>query len=334
MSRRLVTKCTMAVIIVWAVHGRADDEPARAPELKGAITGLVVDPQGRPVAGAAVWGLAHQESLDRRTADATGGSGWPRSRPTSAGHRLGRCTRARASAATTSASSQARTTTSAGSRSCPARGCVGRVVDCAGQDGRRRRTSSSRSTVISSATRSLRRGPSGRSNAGGDGRFATRPLPAGDAHFCFSAPGKVRTFVEKKAEPGTPVVDLGDVTLPDESRSPASSSTRRASRHPESRSSPITTGGTPQRPTRSGRFTVHGVGKDLKILRLQSNDYFSPKPFEVAPGRTDLKLTVIKAYEIHGTAVDAETGRPVPIDTVRLCMVLRDPDDGHVTLVG
>ncbi len=66
---------------------------------------------------------------------------------------------------------------------------------------------------------------------------------------------------------------------------------------------------------KDGRFTVHGVGKDLKSLRLQSNDYFSPKPFDVSPGRTDLKLTVIKAYEIHGTAVDAETGKPVPIDT-------------------
>jgi hypothetical protein len=47
-----------------------------------------------------------------------------------------------------------------------------------------------------------------------------------------------------------------------------------------------------------------------------------------------LKLTVIKAYEIHGTAVDAETGKPVPVDTVRLCIVDRDPDDGHVTLRG
>ncbi len=83
-----------------------------------------------------------------------------------------------------------------------------------------------------------------------------------------------------------------------------------------------------------GRFTVHGVGKELKQLRLRSNDYFSPKPFDVKPGQTGLKLAVIKAYEIHGTAVDAETGKPVPIDTVRLCTVRRDPADGHVTLAG
>ena len=38
---------------------------------------------------------------------------------------------------------------------------------------------------------------------------------------------------------------------------------------------------------------------------------------------------MIKAYEIHGTAVDAETGKPVPIDTVRLCIVERDPDGSY-----
>ena len=85
---------------------------------------------------------------------------------------------------------------------------------------------------------------------------------------------------------------------------------------------------------KEGRFTVHGVGTDLKSLRLRSNDYFAAKEFKVVAGQTDLKLTVIKAYEIHGTAVDAETGQPVPIDTVRLCTVRRDPADGHVTLAG
>jgi hypothetical protein len=46
--------------------------------------------------------------------------------------------------------------------------------------------------------------------AGGDGRFTTPPLPAGKGRFSFSAPGKVRTFLQKNAEPGTFVVDLGD----------------------------------------------------------------------------------------------------------------------------
>ena len=51
-----------------------------------------------------------------------------------------------------------------------------------------------------------------------------------------------------------------------------------------------------------GRFTVHGAGKDAKQLTLQSNNYFAPKPFDLGPERKDLKLTVTRAYEIHGTA--------------------------------
>jgi hypothetical protein len=171
-------------------------------------------------------------------------------------------------------------------------------------------------------------------SAAGDGRFATSPLPAGIAQFSFSASGKVRTFVGKKAEPGTQVVDLGDVTLPDEI--PVAGVVVDQDGKPAAGVEvvPDYDWDHSVKTDTSGRFTIHGAGKDLKILQLQSNAYFSPKPFDVSPGKTDLKLTVIKAYEIHGTAVDAETGKPVPIDTVRLCRVERDPKDGHVTLAG
>jgi hypothetical protein len=171
-------------------------------------------------------------------------------------------------------------------------------------------------------------------NAAGDGRFTTPPLPAGDGHFNLRAPGKVRTFVQRKAEPGTAVADLGDITLPDEM--PVVGLVIDGEGKPAAGVEviPDYDWQNSVKTDKDGRFTIHGVGKDLKSLRLQSNDYFSPKPFDVNPGRTDLKLTVIKAYEIHGTAVDAETGKPVPIDSVRLCTVRRDPGDGHVTLVG
>jgi hypothetical protein len=85
---------------------------------------------------------------------------------------------------------------------------------------------------------------------------------------------------------------------------------------------------------KDGRFTVHGAGRDAKYLILQSNDYFAPnREVELGTERTDIKLTVIKAYEIHGSAVDAETGTLVPIDTVRLCRVERNPD-GSYALIG
>lgn len=46
-----------ATLIGSAVPGRADDQPADATAKTGAITGQVVDVQGHPVAGAAVWGV-------------------------------------------------------------------------------------------------------------------------------------------------------------------------------------------------------------------------------------------------------------------------------------
>ena len=157
--------------------------------------------------------------------------------------------------------------------------------------------------------------------ADGNGRFTTPPLPAGDGHFNLSAPGKVRTFVQKKAEPGTRVADLGDITLPDEIPVVGIVTDGEGKPAPGVELIPDYDRQNSVKTDKDGRFTVHGVGNNLKLLWLQSNDYFTPKPFDVAPGRTDLKLTVIKAYEIHGMAVDAETGKPVTVDTVRLCRV-------------
>jgi hypothetical protein len=133
--------------------------------------------------------------------------------------------------------------------------------------------------------------------------------------------------------PGIPVVDLGDVTLPDEI--PVAGVVLDQDGNPAPGVEVVADydRDNPAKTDKNGRFTLHGAGKDLKILQLQSNDYFSPKPFNVAPGRTDLKLTVIKAYEIHGAAVDAETGKPVLVETARLCRVVREKD-GHGSLAG
>ncbi len=162
-----------------------------------------------------------------------------------------------------------------------------------------------------------------------EGRFTTPPLPAGKAQFLIAAPGKVRTHIGRKAEPGTAEADLGDVALPDEV---------------PIRGVVVDQDGAPApgvevivdydydnsaKTDREGRFTVAGVGRDPKFLMLQSNDYFAPRRIDLAPDHGDLKLTVTKAYEIHGTAVDAETGKPVPIDTVQLCIVVREPDGSY-----
>jgi hypothetical protein len=332
-SRRSVTILTMAVLIAWAVHGRADEKPARAPAQTGAITGLVVDQQGRPVAGAAVWGVSRQEKFGPTRSGADGRFRLPALKPDQPVTiwadvpGLARERRDDVRIFPGKDHDLGRLTLLPGTRMC------GRVVDALGKPvaGAGVKLDLYRHQLghtISS------QGTEWTFNAGGDGRFATPPLPAGTAQFSLSAHGKVRTFVGKNAEPGTSVVGLGDVTLPDEMPVVGIVTDGEGKPAPGVQVIPDYDRQNSVKTDKDGRFTVHGVGKDLKSLRLQSNDYFTPKPFDVAPGRTDLRLTVIKAYEIHGTAVDAETGKPVPVDTVRLCMVQRDPDDGHVSLVG
>lgn len=333
MSRRRVTKLMMAALIAWAVPGHADEKPAGAPAETGAITGLVVDLQGRPVDGAEVWGLSYQEKAGPTRSGTDGRFRLPALKPDKPvtvwadAPGLARERRDDVRISPGKDHDIGRLTLLPGTR------IRGRVVDAQGQP-----------VAGASVKLDLYRHQLGHTissqgtewtfDADGDGRFATPPLPAGDGHFSLGAPGKVRTFVQKKAEPGTAVVELGDVTLPDEMPVVGVVIDGEGNPAPGVEVIPDNDWRNPAKTDREGRFTVHGVGKDFKSVSLESNDYFAPKPFDVAPGQTDLKLTVIKAYEIHGTAVDAETGKPVPLDTVRLCMVERDPDDGHVTLVG
>jgi Carboxypeptidase regulatory-like domain len=333
MSRRSVTNFTMAVLVVCAVRGRADDKPADAPKQTGAITGKLVDLEGHPVAGATVWGVSHVEKAGTTRSGADGQfrlSALKPDKPVTIWADAPNLARARHSDVRIfpgKAYDIGRLTLLPGTR------IVGRAIDSQGV-----------SVAKAGVKLSLYRHVLGHTissqetewtlYAGNDGLFATPPLPAGNAHFYLSAPGKVGTFVQKIAEPGTPVVDLGDVTLPNELPVGGTVIDSEGKPAPGVEVIPDYDWENSTKTDKDGRFTVHGVGKQLKILQLRSNDYFSPKPFDVAPGQTGLKLTVIKAYEIHGTAVDAETGKPVPVDSVRLCIVQRDPADGHVTLVG
>jgi hypothetical protein len=333
MSRRFATILTMAVLIAWAIRGRADEKPARAPAQTGAITGLVVDPQSRPVAGAAVWSVSNQEKFGPTRSGADGRFRLPDlkfDKPVTVWADAPSLARERRDNVCIFAGEDhdiGRLTLLSGTRMC------GRVVDAQGKPiaGAGVKLDLYRHQLGYTITS---QGTEWTFNAAADGRFATPPLPAGSGHFSLGAPGKVRTFVRKKAEPGTPVVDLGDITLPDEMPVAGIIIDGEGKPAPGVEVIPDYDWENSAKTDKDGRFTVHGVGKDIKILQLQSNDYFTPKPFDVTPGQTDLKLAVIKAYEIHGTAVDAETGKPVPVDTVRLCIVDRDPDDGHVTLRG
>lgn len=333
MSRKSVLLFTTVFWVVSLVQSRADDKPAAAPAQTGAITGLVADWQGHPVAGAEVWGLSYQQKSGPTRTGPDGRfrlSGLKPDKPVTVWADVPTLARERRDDIRIFPGKDhdlGRLTLLPGTR------MKGRVVDSQGKP-------------IGAATVKLdlyrhqlghtitSNGTQWKFTAESDGHFDTPPLPAGSASFGLSAFGKVRTFFDKKSEPGTPLVELGDITLPDET--PVKGIVLDSEGKPAPRVQVVADYDWDHFAItdKAGRFTLNGVGKNLKILQLQSNAYFAPKPFDVAAGQTDLKLTVIKAYEIHGTAVDAETGKPVPIDTVRLCTVRRDPDDGHVSLAG
>jgi len=169
--------------------------------------------------------------------------------------------------------------------------------------------------------------------ADADGRFQTSSLPSGEAAFTFTATGKVRTRIDRRTQPGTATIELDDVKLEDEipirgvivdkSGQPAPKVEVQADY--DYKNTTMTDA--------QGRFTLGGHGKDAKEVRLTSNAYFAPKPFPIGPDRLNLRFEVIKSFAIKGTAVDAETGAPVNLETVRLCVVVHEPD-GTTSLQG
>jgi hypothetical protein len=333
MPPRSVLILMAALLTAGAAPGRADEKAAGVPHQTGAITGLVTDRQGRSVAGAEVWGVAYQEKFGPTRSGPDGRFRLPAvksDKPVTVWGDAPNLARERCDDVRIFPGQDhdiGRLTLLPGTR------MHGRALDAKGKPvvGAAVKLEVYRHllghTITSQQTEWAIR-------TDGEGRFDTPPLPAGDANFSLSSAGKVRTFVSQKAEPGTPVVDLGDVTLPDEMTVSGVVADGEGKPAPGVVVTPDYDWQNTTTTDRDGRFTVHGVGGEIKVLRLQSNDYFAPEPFDVAPGQTGLKLTVIKAYEIHGSAIDAETGKPVTVETVRLCRVERDPDDGHLTFVG
>jgi hypothetical protein len=333
MPRPTVTTLAMAMLIAWFAQVRADDKPAAVSEATGAITGQVVDLKGQPLTGAEVWGIYFNGKAGPTK---TGGDGRFRltglmpDRPVTVWAEAKNLTRERHDDVHVFPNKDldiGRITLLPGTK------INGRAVDAQGKPlaGAHVKLELYRyqlgHTISSQQTEWTL-------TAQVDGRFATPPLPAGDANFSIRAQGKTRTSVSKPAQPGTPVIDLGDVALADEIPVSGIVTDTDGKPAPGVEVIPDYDWQNSTKTNQQGQFVVHGVGKNVKQLRLQSNDYFSAKAFDVTPGQADLKLTVIKSYEIHGSAQDAETGKPVKVDSVRLCRVERDPKDGHVSLYG
>ncbi len=331
MARRDVAIVLVAILLIRAAEVRADDGSGGKPAATGAIAGRVVDLQGRPVAGAEVWGVVYREKVGSTTTDAEGRfrlAGLKEDKPVDVWAEAPGLARQRREGLHVFAGrdhDMGTLTLLPGTR------IRGRTVDAGGRSvpGARIKLGDYRfvlgHTISSDQTEWSLKGDA-------DGRFVSPPLPSGDVHLLISSPGKVQTFVLRKAEPGVETADLGDVTLADEV---------------PIRGSVVDQDGKPAagvevyadydyedaaRTDKDGRFTVHAAGKDAKQVIVQSNNYFAPKPFDLGTDRNNVQLVVTRAYEIKGAVVDAETGKPVPIDSVRLCIVKRDPDGSFVLM--
>lgn len=325
MAGRLVIFILIAGLLGGAV-APADDGPAPAPT--GAITGQVVDRHGRPLAGAEVWAVQFRKTTATARTDADGRfrlaelkddkpvDVWAEAEGLARERRDGVRVIPGADRAIPPLNLL------------PGTRMTGRLVDAQGRPVAGVKVSLKDYRHVLGHTISNEQ-TEWSLTSDADGRFATPPLPAGSAAFVFAAPGKVRTQAGGKAEPGTPAVDLGEIVLADE--------VPLRGRVVDQQGRPAPGVGVivdydyhnTAKTDADGCFLVHGVGSDAKAIRLDSNAYFAPQPYEIGPDRDDLTLTVIKAYTIHGKAVDAETGEPVPLDTVRLCTVVREADGSY-----
>ncbi len=315
--------------IAWAGVVRADDSPAKKAEATGALVGRVVDLKGHPVEGAEVWGVIRRS---RVAATRTSGDGR---------FRLGPIAEEKAVDLWFEAPGLSRQVREGlhvlggkdhdlgDLKALPGTRIRGRVVDSSGKPlpGVRLAIEDYRYILGHTVTSDQLEW----SLAGGaDGRFETPPMPAGQVNFRFVTSGKARQYLSRWAEPGVETIDLGDVVLADEvlvrgvvldqDGQPAPGVGVIVEYDYENAVKTDT----------SGRFTVHGAGKEAKVVMLRSNDYFAEKPrLELGPDHDHVKLTMTRAYHIQGTAVDTETGKPVDIDSVRLCIVDREPDGSY-----
>jgi Carboxypeptidase regulatory-like domain len=305
---------------------------ADGPKPAGGIVGQVVDIRGIPISGASVWGVSLRKEIGRVQSDAEGR------------FRLGSIPVDKAVDVWYEAAGMARERREGvhafegkdhdlGSLILvPGTRISGRVVD---QGGRPIAGASIAIEVFRRVLGHTIDSDQARWEISSDaeGRFQTSSLPAGEGQLAFASTGKVRTSQYRRTMPGTAEMDLGDVKLEDEipirgvvvdqSGKPAPKVEVMADYDYKNT---VTT-------DEQGRFTLGGTGKKAREIRLTSNDYFAPKPFPIGADRANLRLEVIKAYEVRGSAVDAETGAPVNVDSVRLCIVVHEPD-GTTSLRG
>jgi hypothetical protein len=266
MLRRYVTILTTTVLLACTHCGTADESPASALAQTGALTGVVVNQQGLPVARASVWGLAHRKKFGPVASGPDGRFRLP-------GLTLDAPITVWADAPSLARARHDNVRIFAGKDHdigrlilLPGTRMVGRLVDKEGKpvphaDVKLELFRLQLGHTINS------QGTEWTFSADGNGRFATPSLPAGSAQFAFSAAGKVRKFVGKRAEPGTAVVDLCDVTLPDGIPTGGVVIDQEGKPAPEVEVIADYDWDNRAKTDKSGHFALHGVRKNLPVHR-------------------------------------------------------------------
>lgn len=179
-----------------------------------------------------------------------------------------------------------------------------------------------------------------------DGRFRTPPLPVGELSLTFFANGFRRTHCERTFTAPIGTEDIDEIVL--EREVPFTGTVVDLSGRPIA---DVRVGGTvgfDAVTDSSGKFTLHGLGPDPRIqLRLTKpgfvgrNGILRANSEGVRFWESDRKPEAIKELVVplepcgtfEGAAVDADTGEPVVLDQVVLCFFERNAA-GEVVLSG
>ena len=340
----------ICLVVVALGAGTRGDEPLAA----GHLAGVVVDPDGQPVAGARVWTrLLRGEVLLAETR--TGGDGQFRLGPLEPGHLL-------RVEVFVDADGWARTAIPPGTVSVyPGRDtelgvirldvgrvCTGRVLDADGTpradaavDVRVRRFNLGHTVTEV--------GPGWQLATDQDGRFRTPPIAVGHLTVAVRAPDRQRTYVSRPVLPGAEE-DLGEFHLePDV---------------PFSATVTDEATGTPLAGVRlvgpidrdmvtdaAGNFKIRGLGPNASFqLNLARDGYLTQvgrvtvteagttyqliqaRPRGPIPPAKELVIPLPRVGSIEGRAVDADTGAPVQLDKVALHSFERRPG-GEIVLL-
>lgn len=315
-----------SVVFTTGAAARAADPPPKPPEPTGTLSGTVVGPDGKPVPGAHVWLGRHTE---KPHAEATAGAdGRFRLGPVPAAPARYRDLFAEADGlARTYVREPAvfadRDHDLGEVRLAKGRRLTGAVIDHDGKPLARSKVAVVLSrNYMGHTTINLSLPLEVETDSGG--RYETPPLPVCEAMVRVSVPGREIGYVVERVTPG-PVKELKAIRLKKDV--PVVFTVRDQDGKPvegaELRGLWVTA-----KSDKDGQLVVRGVGDPPPAVagRVSKEGYAEDVAALNAKGEKDRTVVLKKAGHIVGTAVDADTGKPVRVENIQLCQFERRPD--------